>query len=400
MTILKEAGTVTRQSTGRFKIGVITPGTGSSGTYPRETIEAAGRDKVFPAGTHMYLDHQTEAQEFQRPEGSLRDLVGVLAEDAYWDEESGGLVAEARIYSNWRPVLEEMKDDIGVSIRAAGEVKEDAGQRVVTRLTEARSVDFVTQAGRGGKILEIIESARVREATTQETRELLRDALKSQHGGENTYVWVRDFDTDSHVVWFDVENADEPTTTYEQAYTINGVEVSLEGESTEVVPTTKYVPKKTNPAPAGKDTQKKEEAAVAYTPGDDTSRVNEADSPQVAALKKQIEELKAELAAAKKAKAKEARTAAVTTLVDEAFKDVEAPATKKWLVEKFSSDESMEDDAILAEAQAIAGESRGTAVGEVHGMGESAPVGSKESAGEAAPQHTDEDVINVLEGKR
>ena len=100
MTILKEAGTVTQKPGGRFRIGVITPGAGSSGTYPRETIEAAGRDKVFAAGTHMYLDHATEAQDFQRPEGSIRDLVGVLTEDAYWDDEAGGLVAEARIYSS------------------------------------------------------------------------------------------------------------------------------------------------------------------------------------------------------------------------------------------------------------------------------------------------------------
>ena len=153
MTILREAGTVTQKSGGRFKIGVITPGTGSSGTYPRETIEAAGRDKVFAAGTHMYLDHATEDQDFQRPEGSIRDLVGVLPEDAYLADEAGGLVAEARIYSNWKTALEEMKDDIGISIRASGEVKEDAGQRIVTRLTEARSVDIVTKARRGGRLL-------------------------------------------------------------------------------------------------------------------------------------------------------------------------------------------------------------------------------------------------------
>lgn len=404
MTILKEAGTVTQKPGGRFRIGVITPGAGSSGTYPRETIEAAGRDKVFAAGTHMYLDHATEAQDFQRPEGSIRDLVGVLTEDAYWDDEAGGLVAEARIYSNWKTALEEMKDDIGISIRASGEVKEDAGQRIVTRLTEARSVDFVTKAGRGGRILEVIESARMNEATTRETSELLRSAVQAAHSTDKSYVFVRDFDPDKSLVWFDIENEDGMST-YEQAYTASGVNVSLAGEATEVVATTKYVPK-TNPAPAGEESKKQEEAVMADTQNQDASRVEEADpkkpnggggGSEIEKLRAENAALKAEIAELKKQKAKEARQSHVAGIVEEAFENLDAPGMKSRLIDQLAESE-MDDDKLAESAKEAADElHRLGGTGAVHGMGESAPVGTQESE---APKHTDEDIINVLEGSR
>lgn len=157
---LREAGTAVKQSGGRYLIQLITPGKGSSGTYTEESLKQAGVDRVFKAGTLMMIDHATDEQETLRPEGSIRDLAAVLDEDARWDDRAGALVAEAKVFDHWRPILEGMKDHIGVSIRAAGEVEETADGRVVTKITEARSVDFVTKAGRGGKILEILESER------------------------------------------------------------------------------------------------------------------------------------------------------------------------------------------------------------------------------------------------
>lgn len=396
MTVLKEAGTLSETAGGRFKIGVITPGIGSSGTYPRETIEAAGRDKVFAAGTHMYLDHATESEAFQRPEGSIRDLVGVLAEDAYWDDAAGGLVAEARIYSNWRPVLAEMKDDIGISIRASGEVREDAGKRVVTRLAEARSVDFVTHAGRGGRILEVIESARQaeqQEGVSDETRQLLQRAVRDAHS--DRWVWVRDH-TDS-TVWFDIES-DAGDTTYEQPYTRNGVEVALTGEAVEVFPTTTYVPvNKTSPEPTGADeVSNTEEAAVMAT-----TQIEEAQYTELVERAGRAEQLETELAEAKATieqmeadKAAAARREAVSAVVEEAFGDVQAPVTKEDLVTRLAESD-LDDEAVAAKAKAVADEIRGVS-GQVRGLGESAPVGTGQK--EPAKSYTDEDVINVLEG--
>lgn len=157
---LAESGTLTAVRGGNATVTVITPGVGSSGTYPRETIEQAARDRVFHAGLLMFADHDTEEDTWSRPEGSIKNLVGVLAEDAHWDTGSDSLVAEVKLFEHWKPIIRDMAETIGVSIRAAGEVEETADGRVVTRLTEARSVDFVTKAGRGGRVMEVLESAR------------------------------------------------------------------------------------------------------------------------------------------------------------------------------------------------------------------------------------------------
>lgn len=157
---LTEAGVVATREGNRFLIQLISPGEGSSGTYTEESLKRAGKDRVFKAGTLMMIDHATDEQDWTRPEGSIRDLAAVLDEDARWDSRLGALVAEAKVFEHWRPILEDMKDNIGVSIRAAGEVEETADGRVITQITEARSVDFVTKAGRGGRILEILESER------------------------------------------------------------------------------------------------------------------------------------------------------------------------------------------------------------------------------------------------
>lgn len=160
--IVQEAGTATTGTGARLKIQIINEGQGSSGFYPADVLEQAATDKVFNAGTLMFADHPTESEDWQRPERSIKDLVGVLATDAVF--EDGALIAEANIFSAWREQINDMKDTIGVSIRAGAEVAiEDKGGgpvQVIKRLTHAASVDFVTMAGRGGAILEVLESAR------------------------------------------------------------------------------------------------------------------------------------------------------------------------------------------------------------------------------------------------
>ena len=147
---------------GRFMVQLISPGWGSSGYYGVDVLEAAGKAKVFPAGLHMYLDHPTATETYDRPERSVRDLAAVLNEDATWNGEA--LVGEATVFGSYREVLEQMSDSIGVSIRAAAEVApgEAEGRHglIIGELIEGVSADFVTHAGRGGKILQVLESAR------------------------------------------------------------------------------------------------------------------------------------------------------------------------------------------------------------------------------------------------
>jgi hypothetical protein len=130
---------------------------GSSGFYSREVLESAAHRAVFHTGLPMFIDHPGVQEREDRPERSIRDLAGVLASDAVL--EADGLYADVMLYSHVAPVINEMKDHIGLSIRAAGQIAETPNGRVVTEITEALSVDYVTAAGAGGKLISLLESA-------------------------------------------------------------------------------------------------------------------------------------------------------------------------------------------------------------------------------------------------
>src|SRR5690606_25880246 len=159
-------------------------------------------DKVWPAGTHIYFDHPTETEQFDRPERSVRDLAAILTEDAYSDSD-GGLTASADIIGPYREL---MTDDtfikaVGMSIRATADttVGEAEGRKgtIITRLIEGQSVDVVTKAGRGGRILAAVESARAQlaaEAATDDVRDRLHRVVSAAYSGPDTFAYVMDFD--------------------------------------------------------------------------------------------------------------------------------------------------------------------------------------------------------------
>ena len=170
---IQATGTATAQAGGVFLIDLITPGWGSSGYYSAEVLEQAAKDRIFPAGMQMFINHQTAQERNDRPEGDLHHLAAALQEDAVWnptggEEGTGSLQSPARVYSTWREPLAEMKDNIGTSIRAAADIEygeaEGRAGRIIGRLVHAESVDFVTKAGRGGRIVEVLEAAAVQEA--------------------------------------------------------------------------------------------------------------------------------------------------------------------------------------------------------------------------------------------
>jgi hypothetical protein len=153
---------------GGLKIKLIQAGQGSSGYYPAETLKRDG-PKVFTSGLHMHLDHPSVSEEADRPERSVTTLAGTLTSDARWEEQGPagpGLYADAKVRSDLAPLIEELAPHIGVSIRALGKAgtSEIGGKRVRTieGITQAKSVDFVTVPGAGGKVLDLVESARQR----------------------------------------------------------------------------------------------------------------------------------------------------------------------------------------------------------------------------------------------
>ena len=143
-----------------YPIKLIAPGRGTSGYYPPTTLKQAAEAKVFKAGTQMFWNHDTDAEESARPEGDLNRLAAVTTTDATWDEagrDGPGLYARAKVFSDYADKVREKGPHIGLSIRAGG-MREDATKApdgkpgVITQLNNAMSVDFVTRAGRDGKI--------------------------------------------------------------------------------------------------------------------------------------------------------------------------------------------------------------------------------------------------------
>lgn len=251
--LISEAAAAEAARTGRFLMQFIDPGWGSSAHYSTEVLEQAAKDRVIPAGTQMYADHPTEAEAIERPIRSIKDLMAVTTQDAYVSE-GGALVGEVQVVPQWRDLVETVKDSIGVSIRGEANVVEGEAEGRTGLIAESlvapvMSVDFVTRAGRGGKVLSVLESARansraiahgVAEATVNDTREALQTLLRDTYGGEKTYVWVRDFD--EATVWFEVENSDD-SGVYGQSYTQSDAgAVALSGDRTEVRVSTTYVP--------------------------------------------------------------------------------------------------------------------------------------------------------------
>jgi hypothetical protein len=155
-----EAPKLQEAATATYPIKLISPGRGSSGYYPPEVLKKAAEAKVFKAGTQMFWNHDTDAEESARPEGDLNRLAAVTTTDAAWNEsghDGPGLYAHAKVFSDYADKVKEMGPHIGLSIRAGGDRDEsakgpDGKPRVITALKNAASVDFVTKAGRDGKI--------------------------------------------------------------------------------------------------------------------------------------------------------------------------------------------------------------------------------------------------------
>jgi hypothetical protein len=158
---------------------------GSSAYYPREVLERDG-PRVFTTGLQMFEDHLSENERWDRPEGSVGKLVGKLISDAVYEED--GLYADVEFYESYGPRINEIGDDIGLSVRASG-LTEDAEMDgrygpVLVAFLAADSVDVVTRAGAGGKLTSILES----------DRELAGQPIDKKEGTSVTDVTKEDFD--------------------------------------------------------------------------------------------------------------------------------------------------------------------------------------------------------------
>lgn len=153
--LCESARLVEAQGNHRYRVKLIAGNVqGSSGFYSESMLRRDG-PQVFTAGLPSFLDHPTVSERKERPERSVRDLAGRLVTAAAY--EGDGLYATIQVYPHAAPLVESVAGDVGVSIRAFGTAeasdRPDVRGPIVTALTGAESVDFVTAAGAGGRIV-------------------------------------------------------------------------------------------------------------------------------------------------------------------------------------------------------------------------------------------------------
>jgi hypothetical protein len=113
-------------------------------------------------GTLMFWNHQTSAEEAERPEGDLDHLAAIITKQGVWNADGPkgpGVYAEAKVMADYAQKVEERAPHIGLSIRAGGTTtgKTVNGKPELKSIDHIESIDYVTKAGRGG--LALVEAA-------------------------------------------------------------------------------------------------------------------------------------------------------------------------------------------------------------------------------------------------
>lgn len=142
---------------GNLDCVLIEAGESANGNvYSPEVLEAAA--PLF-VGVPMYADHPTRSEEHERPERSVRDLVGRVTESRF---QEGKIRARARLSATagWLKTLVQEKIAGDLSINAQGRGRKEDGKFIVEAITAARSADFVTTGAARGRVLAVLEAYR------------------------------------------------------------------------------------------------------------------------------------------------------------------------------------------------------------------------------------------------
>ena len=311
MTIIQESGGLTGTQGGhRYRARLIEGDRwGSSGYYAREVLERDG-PTVWPPGTQVYLDHPSASESVDRPERSVRDLAGKITSTPVY--EADGLYADVEFYPYVAPIIEAMWGDVGMSIRASGtaETAERDGRTgpVITSLTEGMSVDVVTRAGAGGKLVALLESARVTESlpgglTGGDLERRLEDAVGID-------AMVHDW-TDEWVVYRDYTSPDPHLV--QQTYTADETgQITLTGTPTPVSRRVTYDAHTLPSTSAGIEESRKE-------PNMAQIQIDEAEHKRLTETADRVTQMEADLAeSVKRAEEAEARVVAAHVATDAA----------------------------------------------------------------------------------
>ena len=170
--------------------------------YSGEMLESTG-SAAFPVGTLVHADHQTWGEAYDRPEKSVKTIIGAIATEPKLDTVDGveGLYANVEFTEEWAPRVEQIAPFVGLSISTqyiADETaeREDGVETVAAFVPfPTNSVDLVTVPGAKGKLLRAIESfskppnvEKVKKVMTAEEIEALATALANKLSDTNDDV--------------------------------------------------------------------------------------------------------------------------------------------------------------------------------------------------------------------
>ena len=162
--------------------------------YSGEKLESTG-SAAFPVGTLIHADHQTWVEAYDRPEKSVKTIIGAIATEPKLDTVDGveGLYANVEFTEEWAPRVEQIAPFVGLSISTqyvADETaeREDGVETVAAFVPfPTNSVDLVTVPGAKGKLLRALESfskppnvEKVKKVMTAEEIEALATALANK----------------------------------------------------------------------------------------------------------------------------------------------------------------------------------------------------------------------------
>ena len=162
--------------------------------YSGEMLESTG-SAAFPVGTLVHADHQTWGEAYDRPEKSVKTIIGAIATEPKLDTVDGveGLYANVEFTEEWAPRVEQIAPFVGLSI-STQYVADETAEREDGVVTVAalvpfptNSVDLVTVPGAKGKLLRALESfskphnvEKVKKAMTAEEIDALATALANK----------------------------------------------------------------------------------------------------------------------------------------------------------------------------------------------------------------------------
>ncbi len=164
--LLTEATAVLDEAAHEVELTLIKPGWSQNDRYySPDVLKPAA--KLFE-GCKAFADHPAKSQEADRPERSVRDIVGYYPK--VWAGDDGSIKGRLRVIGEavqwlWPMILETVKNGAGLvftSINALGKVKpgEIEGRKgmVVEGIVKANSADVVTQAAAGGQFERLLAS--------------------------------------------------------------------------------------------------------------------------------------------------------------------------------------------------------------------------------------------------